>query len=255
MKKQHPFSLVLTTYFKLRVIKKLIKAKKGDRLLDIGCGSGYSLNQLKDKFKEKMGIDISPESLKMAKKYTQAKLIKGNAAKLPFRNNYFDWIISLDAFEHIKDNNKAIKEVYRTLKQKGFFIIYVPCKEGVLAKTRFAGLFHNSCYLKDYHLYSKKSLENLILKSGFKIKYLGYHNVFFQEFFTQILKGISRLLGKKYETQADINNFVESSLYPIYRWLIFPLCNIIITGEEFLTTVIAKNRFPGHRLVCLCQKE
>lgn len=96
---------------KLAIVKKYIKTKPNETLLDIGCGTGISSD-----FKCKVtGIEPSKELIKQAK----IKTIVGKAEKLPFPDKSFDYIISLTAAQNFEDIPKAIQEMKRVLKKEG----------------------------------------------------------------------------------------------------------------------------------------
>lgn len=73
------------------------------------------------------GVDISKEVVKLAKKKfstrTDVRNFKvGDIRDLPFKDNFFDIIISLGTIEHIRENVQAVKEAYRVLKPGGIFV-------------------------------------------------------------------------------------------------------------------------------------
>ncbi|PCJ57067.1 MAG: hypothetical protein COA79_17200 [Planctomycetota bacterium] len=256
MRPRHPFNDILTTKFKVRVIKKFLDGVQKDKVLDAGCGSGFMLSQIDSLFQNCFGIDMSPEAIEFGAQFTNANLQLGNAEKLAFKDNEFDCIVSTDAFEHIPDDHAAAREAYRVLKENGRLIIYTPTENGLLSKTPMAEYFHDSetSYLLDQRYYTKDSLKELALKAGFKIKYIGYHSVFIQEFFTQMLKLIGRLMGKKYEHQADITNFTKSKLFPFYKYVCLPIFSVFIRVEDFIAENIFSGKLRGHRLVMVCEK-
>lgn len=251
----HPFKYILTSYFKVRVIKNLLLKENVNQLLDIGCGAGFMISQLDNMFKKAIGIDMSSDAIDFAKKYSNNHFITGDAQNLQFRDCEFDSVISIDSFEHIHDDKLAIKEVYRVLKKGGSLIIYTPCIEGLFSKTKFANLYHSdkNNFMLDYRYYNKNSLENLCKDNKFKIEYIGYHNIFMQELFTQIFKYFSSLLKKKYDNQSDIYNFTSSPFYFIYK-LFFPIIFILIRLEEIIFENIFLAKVKGHRLVIKCRK-
>jgi len=110
--------------------------ESGERILDIGCGDGYMLRKVKDKFQELYGMDISPSRLQEAKKkieelypsdISKFKFIEENADEpLPFPDNYFDAIICIAVIEHVYDIFSLVKEMYRVLKPNGYVIAVVP---------------------------------------------------------------------------------------------------------------------------------
>ncbi len=55
---------------------------------------------------------------------------------LPYKSESFDWVIANHVLEHVKDENKALKEIHRVLKKGGHFIAQVPISRR-LETTRF----------------------------------------------------------------------------------------------------------------------
>lgn len=98
------------------------------KFLDIGCGTGIMTKRVSDQFDANaIGVDISDESIEFANKfYSNNKLSfsLGEANKIPYKNNSFDFIISLDVLEHIENQKNAIFEISRLLKKNGKILIY-----------------------------------------------------------------------------------------------------------------------------------
>jgi len=252
----HPFKFILTTRFKVRLVKKLLKNENTSKILDAGCGSGFILSQLDNIYDTAVGIDMSPEAIKFGQQFTKAELKKGNAEKMEFSDDEFACIISTDAIEHIPDDKAAMKEAYRVLKNSGCMIIYTPSEVGLLSNTSWAHLYHDSetSYLLDQRYYTIDSLSKLAEEAGFRIEYAGYHSVFFQEFFTQLFKWISSIMGKEYEHQGHIYRFTGSKLFTIYRWILLPIIVLLVRLDELLFETIFRGKVPGHRIVVKCRK-
>jgi malonyl-CoA O-methyltransferase len=94
-----------------------------EKILDIGCGTGKFLADLRGLFPyaQVMGLDISPEMVRIAKGRCPACLT-ADAQALPFKNETFDLIISNAVYQWVKNLNCAFEEAYRALKNKGVFI-------------------------------------------------------------------------------------------------------------------------------------
>ena len=97
------------------------------KILDIPVGTAVftknKWNNLKDSIIT--CVDISIDMLNQAKeklKQPNINLIKGDVGNLPFEDNYFDIILSMNGFHAFPDKEKAFKEIYRVLKKGGFFI-------------------------------------------------------------------------------------------------------------------------------------
>lgn len=99
-----------------------LKGKKGV-LLDFGCGGGWSFFR---QFDNVIGLDISHASLQNAQTvYTAATL--GAVTRMPFADNSFDFVVSLDVLGHIAPDykNQLLAEIFRILKPGGATLHYI----------------------------------------------------------------------------------------------------------------------------------
>lgn len=95
------------------------------RVLDIGCGDGYSLELHTANGHEVVGIDISTPKVKLA---TMAgfEAYEGVMEKLPFEDKEFDTVFCSHTLEHSADLTKACQEIQRVAKRA---VIIVPIEE------------------------------------------------------------------------------------------------------------------------------
>ncbi len=97
------------------------------RVLDVGCGAGFLSNELGLAQLQVTGVDLSEESLIVARKYDSTKKVKylsADAYQLPFENASFDVITAMDFLEHVDRPEEVIKEFSRVLKPNGIFIFH-----------------------------------------------------------------------------------------------------------------------------------
>lgn len=113
--------------FYVDLIKK-IKVNDGDRILDVGCGTGTILNYIsKRKQMHGFGIDESESMLiKAREKKTGCTFLTGDAGNLPFEAASMDVITACMAYHHFPDQNKFRKEAMRVLKPGGYLYICDP---------------------------------------------------------------------------------------------------------------------------------
>ena len=102
----------------------IINATKNSFILDIGSGNGRN-----SKYNNHIifTLDISMEQLKMNNNINK-KDIHGNMILLPFKDETFDYILSIASFHHLKtdkERNECLKEMKRVLKNKGKMILSV----------------------------------------------------------------------------------------------------------------------------------
>ena len=97
-------------------------------LLDIGCGIGnISKHELIKRFKEYVGVEPSKEFFNYANKHNKnnnTEFYNCSVENLPFEDNSFDFMISVETWSYIKDVNEAGKEISRVLKNNSHFLIY-----------------------------------------------------------------------------------------------------------------------------------
>lgn len=101
--------------------------KPGDRILDIGCGKGYQLYELTQLLPgvEVYGIDISEYAIEHGKEEIRNRLQVGNANSLPFPENHFDFVFSINTLHnlHNYDLDKALREMERVGKQNKYLCV------------------------------------------------------------------------------------------------------------------------------------
>ena len=159
-----------------------IKWKKG-KILDIGCGNCRNLLPFAEHNFECYGIDFSEEMLKHAKEFVKNHKIKADlkqagAEKLPFKENSFDYAISIAVLHHLnkKQQLQALQEMKRVLKNRGKAIITVWNKwQGrfLFKKKEIFVPWHitEKVYQRYYYLFTYFELKKLLKKSCFKILY------------------------------------------------------------------------------------
>lgn len=105
------------------VIAKLCEVRPGDKILEIGCGTGHFSAYFKELRAEVTALDTSPDMLYVAKNYygdLQLDFRAGNAYKLPFADNSFDLVAMITVLEFITNPRQALREAFRVSKNKVF---------------------------------------------------------------------------------------------------------------------------------------
>ena len=110
------------------LLEKTCANKKELLILNLGAGTGDDLKIL-SKFGKNYVIDIDQESLSAIDNTLCAEKKLADACDLPYRDDFFDVVVSFDVFEHIKNDFQAIREVHRVLKSGGVLIFAVPAFE------------------------------------------------------------------------------------------------------------------------------
>jgi 2-polyprenyl-6-hydroxyphenyl methylase/3-demethylubiquinone-9 3-methyltransferase len=105
----------------------LERLKTHSKILDVGCGAGFLTNELARAGHVVTGVDLSGESLAVARRHDETQSVDykiADAYSLPFDDASFDVVCALDFLEHVEDPARAIKEFSRVLKPGGQFFYH-----------------------------------------------------------------------------------------------------------------------------------
>jgi ubiquinone/menaquinone biosynthesis C-methylase UbiE len=108
----------------------------GKRVLEVGCGNGYTLGKYAQAGAEVYGIDVTETAVDISRKRFEYQRLKGdfivgNAEDLPYENNFFDCICSMGVLHHVPDTEKAVSEIYRCLRPGGRLIVMVYHRDSI----------------------------------------------------------------------------------------------------------------------------
>ncbi len=166
-------------------------SRKGDKVLDLGCGNGRLYEALKEKQVDYVGCDNSKELIKIAQeKYPEGNFKLTDGLTLPLKDHSFDIIYCIAVLHHIPSKllrKKFLLEAKRVLRPNGLLIATVwklPLKKRKTALFWFLQrvLGRNSLDFKDcfvawqnkyqryVHNFSKHELKTLFKSVGFKVK-------------------------------------------------------------------------------------
>jgi len=179
------------------------------RGLELGAGDGPFARRLKNKHLDIYGVDIAFPLLRLTENMLP---IQGNALKLPFRSNFFDWIIYAFALHHMPDPQKALQEAIRVLDENAkIFIVEPNYYHPIRFLTRKPDMFlrrHIFKYLspeeKWVPLYRVK---NILKKNNLMIQHISFLT---PEFRTSSLVGKVQKIGSNLLHFRPFRMFVHS---------------------------------------------
>jgi len=148
-----------------------VKINEGNVVLDLGCGAGndcFIARSMVGNSGKVIGLDITPEMLKMAWKntdktgYNNVEFRFGDIEDMPVSDNVVDVVISNCVLNLVPNKLKAFQEIQRVLKPKGIFSIsdivitkelpekmrkaagmYVGCVSGAIIKDEYLKMAQN----------------------------------------------------------------------------------------------------------------
>jgi ubiquinone/menaquinone biosynthesis C-methylase UbiE len=100
---------------------------RGQRVLEVGCGTGCDLLQFAKHGALATGVDITDSHLELARKRVgdMATVVKADARALPFEDGSFDYVYSHGVLHHSDEPEKAAGEILRVLRKGGKFNIHL----------------------------------------------------------------------------------------------------------------------------------
>lgn len=122
------------------------------KILNVGGGTGGTVPTL-EQFGEVENLDISDDAIKFMNQ-NGYRASKYDGKKLPFSDNNFDVVCAFDVLEHIKEDDKALKEWARVLKPQGHILITVPAYQWLWSK-------HDES-MHHFRRYSRTKLSKLV---------------------------------------------------------------------------------------------
>lgn len=147
------------------------KYRKTNKILDVGCGRGWFLQEAKKRGWEVYGIEYSETAVNIC----EANGIKIKSGKLKsnlFDLNSFDVISSFEVIEHINYPNQELQSIYSLLRQGGLFYCTTPNFNSLLRYYLKAD-YSIIGYPEHLSYYTRRTLNKVVRRNGFKkIKFL-----------------------------------------------------------------------------------
>jgi SAM-dependent methyltransferase len=142
--------------------KKACKKRRKLKILNIGAGTGDDLEIL-GRYGRNYVVDIEKRALSVIDKKLCVEKRVADACSLPYKDGFFDVVVSFDVFEHIKDDRLAVSEVYRVLKDDGMLIFTIPAYQFLFSSHDRA--------LQHKRRYSRKDVKSLLSRFDLRLFY------------------------------------------------------------------------------------
>jgi len=126
----------------MKMVANRLVLRPGTKVLDVACGTGEWLEELKNHGADIAGVDISERAISHAlERLPDATLKRSTAEDLPFESGQFDLVTCLGSLEHFIDQPKSLLEMRRVAADGARVLILVP-NAGFL--TRRLGLYQGT---------------------------------------------------------------------------------------------------------------
>ncbi len=196
-------------------VVKLLNPQKGEKILDLGCGTGYLTNLIYESGANVIGIDSSEEMIKQAKQtYPQINFEIKEATNFYFKNK-FDAIFSNAVLHWIPEKVKVIKCISDSLKHRGRFAAEFGGKNNVqnivsaISEILISNGYAKNIKNNNWYFPSVGEYSALLEKHGFDVQFASHFN---RDTFLD--KGVDikswlEMFGGKYFSGIDSNKKIE----------------------------------------------
>lgn len=206
-------------------------------ILDFGCGDGFFAELVFGEKKIDVGLDLKNSRAPEAEaKGIYKKIAYYDGIVIPYKENYFNSIVSNCVLEHLPYLQKNIQEIYRVLKPGGYFITTVMAdkwEQTQLGAKLLGNTYRNYMRRKQEHsnLLSVKQWNSSFKKAGFSVEEcVGY-----------LSPTASNMLDAAH--YVSIPSLVSHKLTG--KWVPFPKLNDLLKLENHIEKIISKTVIPA----------
>lgn len=144
------------------IIEDFLRPRTEDKILEIGCNSGFMQGKFIERGLNVIGVDVNSEALGLNPH--DARLM--SATDLKFADRSFDKIYSSHTIEHIENLRLSFEEASRVLKSGGVYVAVYPWElfRGMAAMRSSFSLYGNPFLARKFHLHklNPKKIDDII---------------------------------------------------------------------------------------------
>ncbi|MFH1888990.1 MAG: class I SAM-dependent methyltransferase [Candidatus Omnitrophota bacterium] len=211
--------------------------KKGGKLLEVGCASGFFLKAAERLGWEVTGIEVSEFASSFASKRLGLKVMNSRLedAKLP--KGYFDAIVMFMVLEHLPDPVRILKTAKESLKPDGIMIIKIPNYRCVESRI-FGARWHQLSFPYHLYIFSPVSVRHLADNHGFKVASLSTYR-HFSNYVNPVSGHICGRMVKGSVNFKDKIGALKKPLKFLYRSVFSVIDERMLMGEQI--RIVLKN--------------
>ncbi len=180
-----------------------LNANNGGRLLDVGCGNGRFLAQMRELGWEVTGVEPDPIAVQVARERFGLEVFQGTLEEAGFPDNSFDAITMNHVIEHVPDPIGLLTECRRLLKPGGKLVVVTPNIRSLGARL-FGEAWRGWEPPRHLFLFSPKSLRVCAQRAGLQVQALWTTSKGARYFWaaTRLIRRDGRLPGGQFQQQG-----------------------------------------------------
>lgn len=160
----------------LAEITQALPHLQGQRLLEVGAGTGREGHELARRGALVCALDFSPEALRLSRQISgSVRLVRGDALATPFRDGSFDLVYHQGLLEHFRDPLRLLRENHRVVRRGGLVLVDVPQKYHIYTLVKQGLIAVNRWFAGWETQFSPREIRALVERVGFRCERLyGY---------------------------------------------------------------------------------
>jgi 2-polyprenyl-3-methyl-5-hydroxy-6-metoxy-1,4-benzoquinol methylase len=202
----------------LTALRRQQLLRSGDRVLDIGCGTGFVLRALEQAGLIGCGIDMHISGLRYARQRVSGPLICESATRIPFQS-VFDIALLCDVIEHTTHDSEVIRQASQAVKPGGMVLITVPANPSFWTELDIVSGHKRR--------YTAQSLQKALIQGGLKPIIVRHFNILLSP-----LQMAQRLytLRLSLTEQHDKDMLLERAIQVPTPWM-NRLCRLLMSAD------------------------
>ena len=217
---------------RLKQTLKHARLQKHHKILEVGCGGGFSASYLKGNYDQYLGIDYSKKLIEYANRYfnlSNTFFRTLNIKDLESDYNDFDMVLMIGVLHHMDDIEEVLLKIKTHLKPGGILAVNEPQPSNPLITfSRRIRKKLDATYSKEQKELSAKKLLNIFGRTGY-INIHSYPQGLFSTPFAEIPMKPQRLTTPLSLLACEFDSFLEN-YFP--RYLTRLSWNLVLTGEK-----------------------
>ena len=150
-----------------KILKSGVLPDKG-KILDVGCGKGEFLANMKEKGWEDYGVEAAAVAAVYAQEKMGVNVLNCRLDEANFTDLYFDVVTFWHALEHLHDPSAVLAAVNRILKPGGHLLIALPNFRSLQARIMKSDWYHLDIPRHIFH-FTPQTITQLLVKTGFRV--------------------------------------------------------------------------------------
>ncbi len=192
----------------VRATRRRLLTEPGERVLDIGCGTGALLASLAagEAGTDLIGVDLSAEMLAVARAKTpgSVRLVQGSGESLPFADETFDIVVSTSAFHYFRHPQDALAEVHRVLRHGGRLVITDWCDD--FASCRACDLILRLFDRAHFRSYGADEMTRMLEAGGFAVVSVEGYKI---DWLWGLMTAIARKPGRRHPAATRASSLIR----------------------------------------------